>query len=150
MKPHQLTIPAVAVATAHKPGPLFDVNTTRSMLGLHRDQVGKLVQSGDLRWAFDVGTGATEAAIRVWSECVYARRDGRLQPPGPLEAVINEMFPGIFKRFRAVDLEIKLSIARHVFNKHIESKALFGELKGNVLWIPRESLVNFLHARRLN
>jgi hypothetical protein len=109
--------------------PLLHLAAVRSALNLGSEGVNALIESGDLRWAFDLSTSKRRREIRVLAHSV-ANYQTKTTPPmmseeDELRAVCDLIIPGSLTRlgvvgsYRACALARRLALASHIVNQFV-------------------------------
>lgn len=128
------------------------IDTVRWCLGLDEDKVLALIETGKLRWAWDIAvrsTGANIRQIRVWSPCVAALRSGGDGQPGvsPDEVVAAVIGGGPGKSLRTSQVRALLVCSHQTVCRLLDRGELHGERTRTTRWVSRQSLAEFLSRR---
>ena len=130
---------------------LLDVSGAMYTLRLEQATVLEMVDTGELRWVFDVATrapGATRRELRFWL--------GELLAPGAhtdksardvVEAVVGHEVSPELRSHTVCNL---LRVARPHLRRLAVTGELRGDVNGRVRWIERASLCQFLERRLVN
>jgi hypothetical protein len=128
---------------------LVPVSFCACALGIRNDEVAERVESGQIRWAFDMAQpGARARCLRVWVQSLDRYRAG-LPDPKELteEAVISDVLGTRLHRIRASNLGVRWNLSRQFFWRLLHAGEVSGELEGHSIFLNRESLVRWLHRR---
>jgi hypothetical protein len=139
-----LSVPATAA--------LVDIHTARIHLGVDEDSVLALVESGGLRWAWDIGSRPSRQIreVRIWVRCLAARQAGEEQPSGtPLEVARAVLGVEQRARMRATEVRQLFCCSQQTVQRLVERGVLRGQVVARTLWVERESLEGFLCGRLL-
>lgn len=130
---------------------LLDVRACRAALGVDEDSVLGLVDSGDLRWAFDLALapGGERREVRVWAPCVLAIQHGQIQPGTTLREVIPQIVPAGRARLRSGEVRQLLLVSQQTVSRWAAAGELRGEISGHQLWINAGSLAALLERRAI-
>jgi len=134
--------------------PVVSLDTCRSVLGRGEDACIELIETGRLRFAFNLATpGTHRRLVRVLSLSLIDCALGTDSQPPSLEGAIRYILPGSSPELTAA----WLSRAWNVGGTHICSLLNAGELKGTspenrlhrqLRLLSRSSAVRFLENRR--
>lgn len=126
---------------------LVDVNTARAIIGRSADAILAMVDSGGLRWAFDISAGSRKLrCIRIFRGCLQAwtrKTEHRAELGEVLDAILTTNRP----RLRASELVERWSCGHDLLNHLVRGRQLTGAITGHALWISRQSAARFLEAR---
>lgn len=130
---------------------LVDMHTARAALGIDEDSVLALIESGDLRWAWDISIRrGVIREVRIWARCISARQVGIAQPGESIAEVIPCVLgPATRDRFRSAEVRALFCCAQQTIQRLVEAGILSGEIQGRTLWVSRSSLESFLTHRRI-
>jgi len=145
-------------------GPLVDLGTARAALLLDTPKVKALIESGDIRWVFDVARSTARQEIRILARSLADYQNGiRAAGTDDLTAILGVIFPtmtklrpGVVATIRAATITRQFAInSSHCLNLLDDGE--FKILKG----IPRRagvggsplvefsSVVDFVNRRRV-
>lgn len=130
---------------------LVSVQVARALLGLDRETVSDLIESGDLLWAFDLaarGAGDRQS-VHVWVDCLLAKRHGLPQPAMSATDAVDQIvgFPGS-PFVTAANLAIRFNVDRSTVFRWIHIGDIQGKTVGHELRADRGSVMAFLIRRR--
>ena len=152
-------------ATAQAPRPSSDfLNITRPLasvwgaallLNRNEESVERLIEDGELAWAFNIGAPAARARqIRIFMPCILDCRAGVNRAYAP-DFVLNAIFPAARLKFRTHEV----AYACHCSADHVRLLALQGVLKkipgaarrgpNSSCFFARTVLTDFLQKRRI-
>lgn len=125
--------------------PLATLNTVRLLRGLSTEAVLALVESGQLRWVFNIATsGRTARELRFWPR--------ELKEPGSVAKlapalVVNELLGTQRTQFRGSEVADFLCASRQLIQRLHQGRQIAGRIEGHTRWITRQSLAEFLNRR---
>lgn len=130
---------------------LVDMHTARAALGIDEDSVLALIESGDLRWAWDISIRrGVIREVRIWTRCIAARQCGLPQPADSITEVLPLVLGPVARdRFRAAEVRALFCCAQQTIQRLVEAGILSGDIHGRTLWVSRSSLESFLTHRRI-
>lgn len=119
----------------------------RAALGVDADTVAAKVESGELRWVWNVstGTGAVRE-LRYWAKELTDPQVSSFTT----EEVIGEILGSNRERWRGVEIGQLLLVSRPQYLRLHESGDLRGNIVGNTLYVERLALETFLRKRLVN
>lgn len=137
--------------------PLFHRQTVQDCLCLSREAVNKMIQSGELAWAFDVGIGNYRSEPRILTLCIVEQQLGPIPAIGAsknlrLQEVVNLIFPQ--RNIRSTELKRIFSCGNDWFrhNRHnfkIVQPARAKDGPYSYCVISRQSAADFLVKGRM-
>lgn len=123
---------------------LVTVDFLRAVRGISADAIQASVESGELRFVWDVSTGERITALRFWiKEIVTPGSVVRATMPEAIAAILGEHRC----RWRGVEVAQMLMVSRPQIHWLRKRRALDGKVVGNTLWIQRAALEKFLTSR---
>ncbi len=141
--------------------PMWHSCTVEECLDISRAKLNALIESGELAWAWNLGTGRARREIRILAHCVVEKQVGNLPTIGAtrnlkLPEVVNLILPKTRETLRCVELQ-------RIFHSGpdlIHDLHAAGELKRLSEKLPakgpnssprftRASLVKLLESRRV-
>jgi hypothetical protein len=124
---------------------LVDVNRAMECLSYGIEVVNQLVDTGELKWVFDVGSGAGRRELRFWlGELLLPEA----QREKPLTEVLNAIAGhSTMSELRASTVGDILLLRRPSVWRFVVTGELNGRQAGHVQWINRAALVSFLGRR---
>ncbi|MCW5560023.1 MAG: hypothetical protein KIT22_19575, partial [Verrucomicrobiae bacterium] len=112
---------------------LLDANTVCASLGIDPEGVAERVDSGDIRWAFDISCGTRLVReLRIWRAClVEAEAAGQ----ATLEDVIRDVIGGLEQdaEVRAARIEKRWLVSTQTVRRHRLAGEISGRLSGHTL-----------------
>lgn len=133
---------------------LVTVETARVALGVDEDSVLGLVESGSLRWAFDIGARAIShrnREVRLWAACIAAIQRGEPQPGETLADALARIVPATNRRhLRASEVRAVLCCSQQHIERLARNSAIEACLANRTRWISVTSLLQFLTRRHLS
>lgn len=135
----------------HASAALVTVESARIALGMDEDSVLGLVESGDLRWAWDIAVHPGRIReVRIWAQCLVARQQGDDQPGATLAAVTREILgSGPETRLRAAQVRALFCCSQQQIQRLVAHDELSGDVIGKKRWVTRASIESFLQRRRI-
>lgn len=143
-----------AVIRRAKGQPLLPVRGVCSLLSVDEDVVVRLIESGDLLWAWNFGsTNCRQREIRILPAAVSARMRSR-ECGLDWDAVLPMVLPAIDGKLNSTELRIAFNVSQ----THLSHLAERREIRivtpgrtgpGGVAWFTAESVVEFLKSRRM-
>lgn len=126
---------------------LLTLETARTLLTRDHDAILDLVDSGKLRWAFDIGiTGKPPRCIRVWGYSISCFQRS-VADEDNIETVLAAVLLGRRARLRASELTHRLSCSHDHLSRLVEGRRISGGVENHTLWLNRDSLARFLKSR---
>lgn len=133
---------------------LVTVETARVALGVDEDSILGLVDTGSLRWAFDIAVcniGRRNREVRIWAACLAAHQRGEPQPGESLAAALADIVPGASRHhLRASEVRAILCCSQQHIERLARNSALDADLSNRTRWITVSSLLQFLTRRHLS
>lgn len=124
---------------------LVDKSICRHVLRLGDEEVMEMVDTGELRWVFDVASGDARRVLRFWFGEVLRPRthDHRTL------AEVVEMIAGHKTEAWLRTGTVMRTLWLHRQNVHdlIEAEELRAEKRKQTMWVERASLLDFLQRR---
>jgi hypothetical protein len=150
------TAPMLPLAVAARTA-LVTVETARAMLGVDADTVFALHESGELRWAWDIGATRSHAASkagerrewRIWARSVQAYQRKEALTCQTIQSVVAEILPVRRERFPSGEAGQLLCCSRHHLSVLVRAGLLEHTFTGGGFFISRASLAQFLTQRSL-
>jgi hypothetical protein len=137
----------------HEGTVMVTMDTVRAALGLNAERVLEKVESGRLRWVWDIslrrqsaglGAGGSVRELRFWvCELVAPEWCHELAPQQTLALILG----GRREHWRATEVMQWLLCSRAVVKRLVDADQLSGPKLGRARWISRESLAGFLERR---
>lgn len=124
---------------------LVTCDMVRAALGVDADTVTAKVDAGELRWVWNVSTGAGAVReLRFWAkEIIEPATVARLSVFSALNLILGTERT----RWRGVEIQHLLLVSRpQIFRLHKEGD-LPGEIVSGTLWVARAALKRFLTSR---
>jgi len=133
---------------------LMPISVVRSCLGIDEDKVLALIETGALRWAWDIAArsaGRKIREIRVWSPCVAVRQAGGTEQPGKSSGEVIAAVVGCEgrKNLSASEVRDLLLCSQQTVSRLMDGGELQGETTRRARWVDRQGLVEFLNRRLL-
>src|SRR5262245_34663722 len=124
---------------------LVTTDTVRALKGCSSDAVQCLVESGQLRWVWDVNARRTRqiSELRYWLPELL----GKIPHNATLPDVIRQILGQHRQAFRGVEVAQILLLSRPSIQRLRKSGALKGKIRGSTLWIKRPALEQFFNVR---
>jgi len=109
--------------------PLWRDSLVLEGLGIGRDKLDRMVDSGELAWAFDVGMGKSVKELRVLGHCVVEMQSGPIAGLGAtgnleIKEVLGLILPETRESLRATDLQRVLWVNADLIRDLAKSGAL--------------------------
>lgn len=147
-------IPASATPAPTRVRPLLTVRGMVSLIVQNEDRCLGLIESGELRWAWNVALEPERAKrmeLRVLPECVADFLDGRrceLEWPDVLQRILPHDEPLL----KTKEMEMALNVSNaHVLGLlrrgAVEAAGAWGPGPGHSAMVTRKSLIRFLGRR---
>lgn len=130
---------------------LVSAGTAMQVLGQEHTTVMEMVDTGELRWVFDVATGSEcqkRRELRFWLGELLAPAAHADKSVGDVVTAVvgHELSP----QLRGHTVCNLLRIARPHLKRLVVTGELGGDVTGRVRWIERTSLCDFLQRRLVN
>ena len=128
---------------------LVPTEIVRGVLGLDAESVWAKVDTGELRWVWDIrkGDAAQIRELRFWAREL-------IQPDAhrglSADAVIDSVIGTARERLRAREVGQLLLCSDSLICRLVQCGLLRGPKVGHTQWIERASLAEFLRSRLLN
>lgn len=126
---------------------LIPIQGARITLGKTAEEIYALVDSGELRWVWNISADAKNRALRFWSCELNGEPVRHLEPSAVVDRIVGH----------AHELEIRNEVVSRILwastptvLRLYRCGALAGRIESHALWILRVSLVEFLHCRLLH
>ena len=123
---------------------LMSMETVRAVLGVDADTINARIESGEIRWVWDVALGADVRELRFWAKEFIAPA---LCPANP-KAVVAEIL-GTRERFRGTEIAQMLLVSRPTILRLVMNSELAGDIISGVIQVKRAALEKFLLTRLL-
>lgn len=133
----------------HRRTALLPVEFFRAMLGCRAEQVYWSIQSGRIRWAFEIGTKPepSQPTLRIWArELLTPGACGHFEATWVVDAIVGAEGCAVLK---APEVEHVLMVNRSHVLRLFKAGELSGRLVCGHLWITRASLCDFLLRRQV-
>jgi hypothetical protein len=115
-------------------------------LRVSADRARELIETGEILWAFHVGTGNLIRDIRVLGECVL---NPAAWAHASLEQVIDHLLPASRTSIKAHELEADWQLSRPLISDLQRSGEWTGHIANHTRHLDTASLRAFLHRRRI-
>ena len=131
---------------------LVQVEGAMAHLGVAREDVLGMIDTGELRWVWNVATAGERRELRFWLGDAGAPgelRDRTLRHLTWEEAIRRLVGREQLAELRSVTVADLLGVHRQQMFRLLRTGAVTGRTTGGVSWIHRASLVTFLATRWL-
>jgi len=133
------------------PEALVTVEAARWALGVDEDSVLSLIETGGLRWAWDIAVRRGQIReVRIWSRCITARVAGAEQPSAAIASVLDALGVTALGRLRAAQVRQILTCSQQHVQRLVASGVLRADLARGTRWVDPSSLRAFLTARQIS
>ena len=123
---------------------LVTVDVLRAVRGISADAIQASVESGELRFVWNVSTGKRITELRFWiKEVLPTGSMARVTLPEAIAVILGEHR----SRWRGVEVAQMLMVSRPQIHWLRKRRMLEGKIVGNTLWIQRAALEKFLTSR---
>lgn len=137
--------PAGATRLMRRRPALMSMDAARYLLGLRTAEMVERIESGVLRWAFDVRSpGAAAASWRLWAREVVAPD---LPCDLPSATVVSAILGTGRPWMRCAEVCDLLWCSTPHLGRLSAAGEIRGELRGHTLWLSRETVESFLLRR---
>lgn len=126
------------------------VEAARAALGIDEDSVLSLIDTGDLRWAWDISLrrGQVIREVRIWARSVIAHQHGEKQPGAAVEQVIEEILGTTPpQRARASVVRSHLCCSQQHIQRLVEQGEISAVVARRTRWVETDSVRRFLMRR---
>ena len=126
---------------------LLTLETARTLLARDHDAILAMVDSGALRWAFDLSvSGQPPRAVRVWGYSISCFQRG-VADEDNVETVLAAILLGRRARLRASELTHRLSCSHDHLTRLVDGRRIVGGVEDHTLWLNCDSVARFLGNR---
>lgn len=126
---------------------LVPIAVVRTLRGISADSVQSLVDSGELRFVWNIGLRGPRATIpdlRLWlREVIQPISVASMDLPAALALILGANRT----RFRGTEIGQLLMICRPQMHRLYKSRAIQGKITNRTLWVARPTLEQFLAER---
>lgn len=126
---------------------LIPISVVRALRGLSAEAILALMESGELRFAFNFSARFPKSQVCHWRfwlrEVIAPNTVARLTLLQAIALMLGEHR----QRWRGTELAQLLLLSRPTIHRLHQSGALRGKIKGNTLWVERPALETLLTTR---